>query len=407
MKVMNLYAQGEHKVRSYTILCKNNAVSFSYFVVSDGACWLYRGTNMKIAIITFHFPINYGALLQAYALSKCLESMGHDVEFIDYQPDYHVKLYQWRWKYCGLHPVNLIFSLLRKRFLLFRNIHLKLSNRLYRSYRELSADPPKADAYMCGSDQIWNPDITNFDASYFLGFVPAGMKRIAYAGSFGKTELTFEQQERLKPFFRNIDYLSVREVSGASLINRTCRRKAEVVVDPTLLLDDYEKIVEPPPGMNRYILVINLLNDSLLNQTADFISRELSLPKIILNSYSLKFWELKGKRVFPGPGGYLGLIKHANYVVTNSFHGTVFSIVFMKSFITTALSGHSRQKNTRLIGFLNSVDLAHNYLETFSELRIMDLLASTNDWHLVKSRVKQLRKESLSFLKSSLTDGVS
>ena len=220
---------------------------------------------MKIGIITFHFPLNYGAVLQAYALAKYLRSIGHHSEFIDYQPNYHVKRYQWKWKYCGLHPTNFIYPLLYKRFNLFRSTHLKLTSRLYRSLDELVADPPKADAYICGSDQIWNPQITDFDIAYFLAFGIEAVKRIAYAGSFGKTELTQEQQKYLKPYFQGIKHISVREQSGAEVINTICGRQVECVLDPTLLIDGYESITEPCQIKDPYVLLINLQNNSLLN----------------------------------------------------------------------------------------------------------------------------------------------
>lgn len=359
---------------------------------------------MKVNIITFHFVLNYGAVLQAYALSECLKSMGHDVEFTDYQPDRIARQYQWKWKYCGLHPTNFIYLLLQKRFNHFRSTNLKLSNRLYRSLEELMAHPPKADVYICGSDQIWNPEITGLDSAYFLDFGSKDVKRIAYAGSFGKTELTAEQRQQVKQYVSGLNYLSVRETSGAELINTICGRRAEYVVDPTLLIDNYDSITEPCQAKEGYVLVINLQNNTLLDRTADFVSRELNLPKVVLNNYSLRLWEQRGKRLFPGPGGYLGLIKHASFVVTNSFHGIVFAIVFKKPFLATSLSGDKTQRNSRITGLLKVAGLSDCFVDVFSEKRIKGLIATPTEWAFVKSKVDHLREESLRFLKTSLTD---
>ncbi len=360
---------------------------------------------MNIGIITFHFPLNYGAVLQAYALSKCLRSLGHNVEIIDYRPDYHVKKYQWQWKNCGFNFQNFIYPVLHKKFDIFRTQHLKLSHRPYRSLEELKADPPKLDAYICGSDQIWNPDITDLDSAYFLDFGPEYIKRISYAGSFGKTELNHDEQTRLKPYFHAIDYLSVRESSGADIINDICGRKAEHVLDPTLLIDDYDTVAEPCPIKKGYVLLLNLQNNTLLKKTAEFIGRELQIPTVVLNNYSMKLWDQRGKRLFPSPGEYLGLIKHADCVVTNSFHGTIFSIIFKKLFVVTALSGHSTQKNTRITWLLHSSGLSDHFLDTFSETHIRDHIASTVDWQRVALRVTLEREKSLCFLKNSLSGG--
>ncbi len=110
----------------------------------------------KIGIITFHSSLNNGAILQAYALSECLKSLGHEAFFIDYQPDYRTKQFRWSWAYCGLNLVNIIYPLLRKRFGEFTAEYLILTTRQYRTIEELVGDPPEADAYICGSDQIWN-----------------------------------------------------------------------------------------------------------------------------------------------------------------------------------------------------------------------------------------------------------
>ena len=359
---------------------------------------------MRIGIITFHFVLNYGGVLQAYALSKCLKKMGHDAYFIDYQPDYHVKRYQWKWDYCGLHPTNIIFAVLRKRFNDFTSKHLKLTSRLYNSLEDLQAGPPEAEAYICGSDQIWNAEITNFDPAYFLCFAPENIKKISYAASFGKTNFTEMQQRKLREYIEVIQSLSVREQNGVNFISDFTDRKAACVLDPTLLITDYDEVTSQNCIKDEYILVVNLLNNPLINQTADFISKQLCLKKVVLNKYSLKDLAWDEKRLYPSPDGYLGLIKNAKFVVTNSFHGTVFSIVFKKKFIVTALSGHSSQKNSRMTELLNKIGLSRFFINDFDEKFIMESISADTDWSVVCTLLARLREESLFFLKNALDD---
>lgn len=358
---------------------------------------------MKIGIITFHFPINYGAVLQVYALYKTLTDMGHDVEIIDYQPVYHKKKFQWQWKNCGIVSTNLIYPFLTRKFNLFRNTALKLTPKRYRNIGELVDDPPRKDAYICGSDQVWNPDLTQFDTAYFLEFGPKDTKRIAYAGSIGRTTLTQDQQDFLRPHFQKFDYLSSREQSGTKLINDICGRQAAWVLDPTFLINDYTTVIEPYYlKSKKYILLINLQENPLLNLTANFIRQELKLPIIVLNNYSFKFWKQKGKRCFPGPFEYLSAIANAKFVVTNSFHGTVFSILLKKSFITTALSGSAVQRNSRMTGLLDLCGLATHFLEHYSEPVIKKLIRAEYDWEQINNSINEQRQNSLLFLTSAL-----
>lgn len=360
---------------------------------------------MRVGIITFHSSLNYGAVLQAYALSECLKSLGHEAFFIDYQPDYRTKQFQWSWAYCGLNPVNIIYPLLRKRFGAFTSEYLSVTSRQYRTIEELVADPPEADAYICGSDQIWNPDRSHLDPAYFLTFAPKGIRRIAYAASFGKKEMKQTECHRIAPYLKDFDYLSVREASAVRIVNDACGKQAEHVLDPTLLIDNYDSVETHSPVKNRYVLVVNLQNNSLLRRTADFVGRELQLPKVVVNNCSRKVWQLPGKRVFPGPGGYLALFRNADYIVTNSFHGTAFSLVFDKPFIITPLSGNKSERNIRITGLLESTELSDYFLEMFSQSRIRKIMASVLDldWALVRKRLHKLRQDSLRFLRESLS----
>jgi len=357
---------------------------------------------VKIGIITFHFPINYGAVLQTYALYKTLTDMGHDVEIIDYQPDYHVKKYAWSWRYCGLHIRNLILPKLHRKFDKFRKTHLKLTPRLYSSLDDLITDSPVADAYICGSDQIWNPDLTSLDPAYFLQFGGENIKRIAYAGSFGKSTLTQGERSKIKLYTEGLDFISVREQSGLEIINSICKKGGERVVDPTMLINDYGSIAKPASRNKRFVLVVNLQNNPLLRYTSDLISKELGLPLIILNNLSMKLWNQKGKRLYPSPEEYLSLIQDADYIITNSFHGTIFSLIFKKPFLTTPLNGKDAVKNNRINGLLESCGLSDRFVENFSKTKIIEQMKKRIDWNQTMISIEIQRNKSLFFLQNAL-----
>ena len=148
---------------------------------------------MKVSLITFHFATSYGAVLQAYALCRVLTQAGHEVEIADYRPETMTNRPDWRRdRFYGFHPAHFEWWLTRRRFARFRTTFLPLSRKIYRTYAELQADPPDAEVYICGSDQIWNPQLTNgsLDPAYFLEYAPAGRRRIAYAASMGGTHLS-------------------------------------------------------------------------------------------------------------------------------------------------------------------------------------------------------------------------
>lgn len=358
---------------------------------------------MQIGIITFHFALSYGAVLQAYALSECLKKLGHEPSIIDYRPDSHTRAYQWKWRYCGLQLSNFLYPIVKRRFNEFSQKHLNLTSRSYRTLEELTADPPIADAYICGSDQVWNPDLTGQDMAYFLPFAREGARRIAYAASFGKSELPLPVIEQMKPYLQKIDSVLVREESGINIVEDTCGKQALHVLDPTLLLENYDSVLTTNRIKKGYLLLKFLQNSLLSRQTADFVSREMHLPKAMLNNYSQKFWQQSGKRLYPGPGGYLSLIKDADFVVTNSFHGTVFSLIFNKPFLITALTGNRAGRNKRITGILKSVDLMYRYLETYCESTIRRIIERPINWEHVNERIHASREESLDFLKRSLS----
>jgi hypothetical protein len=159
--------------------------------------------------------------------------MGHNVVIVDYRPRYHSKRYRWQWKRGGINGANLCYLLLNRRFEKFRKEYLK-TTRCYISFQELQESPPEVDAYICGSDQIWSSQLTGNDPAYFLDFVPNGVRRIAYAGSFGMPQISDFDKQVMKNYFRKMDAISSRELSGTQLVQDMFGGAVAHVLDPTL-----------------------------------------------------------------------------------------------------------------------------------------------------------------------------
>ena len=313
---------------------------------------------MKISIITFHNTSNFGATLQCVAFSKYLESLGHEVVIVNYLPEYVRNKISSKKELKNISKSkNKIKAIIKglayfsyshkinrrnKCFDSFISENLNLSIE-YNSYEELANNSPKADIYICGSDQIWNPSLTGnvFDKAFFLQY--ADGSKNAYGVSIGELNVSTNAEElrKLVEGYRNI---SVREKSVAPLLSSAINKPVDVVLDCTLLLNksvysDLEhslSIFDEP-----YVLVYNVQNSNLAADLAKKISENKKLK--IIDISPNPFFHIRGskKHIDIGPGEFLFLIHNASCVVTNSFHGTVFSIIYEKEFYSFAHSKRS------------------------------------------------------------------
>lgn len=311
---------------------------------------------MNIKTITCHDVYNYGASLQAYALQEYLISQGHNVEIIDYKPDYMRVHYDFWYVPKNSHYYKmamnskLIHFMLccyfaphrfatygrKKKFDAFKEKFLKCTRR-YNSFEELAADAPVADAYFAGSDQIWNSNLPNGkDPGYFLQFGKENTKRIAYAASFGIPEIQPEHRPLMSKWLEKFDAISVREKSALNILD-TLNAKGINVVDPVFLLtkEQWSKFAgEQRMIKEKYILVYDL----------DLSNEDLKIEAKRLNAlYGYRIVAVNGLAKCPyahksinnaGPQEFLNLIKNAEFVISNSFHATSFCVIFNKRFAT-------------------------------------------------------------------------
>ena len=310
---------------------------------------------MKIKTITCHDVYNYGASLQAYALQQYLSSVGHDVEIIDYKPDYmrvhynfwyvpdNSRYYRKAMKSglfrfllcCYFAPARFATYGRKLKFDAFTRKHLHLT-KTYFSYQDLVDCPPEADVYIAGSDQIWNCKLPNGkDPAYFLQFGDKGIKRISYAASFAIPEIPDEDKLQMHDWLKLFDAISVREKTGVKILDSLSVKGIEVL-DPVFLLtrEDWATFCNSRIGVEkkRYLLVYDLfLNDTRLEKEARRLSAEYNL-RIISVDASRKCPFADKNISDAGPAEFVKLIANAEYVVTNSFHATAFSIIFNRRF---------------------------------------------------------------------------
>lgn len=380
---------------------------------------------MKIGVITIEQVNNYGAELQATATIKVLHGMGYEAEIIDYcyYKNWNFKdtrfsapfvpmrakgrLMYWV-KYRLVNRIvakvlPMLYSTVRRRIRRFEDFH-KINTRMskrYLSMPELYQTKMDYDVYVVGSDQVWNPSASSSIEPYFLTFAPKEAKKISYASSFGVSNIPASLYDKYKKLLSNIDSLSVREQTGVCLVKALTGRDATCVLDPTLLLnkEQWGNIMLAYPHMpSRYILVYQLLPSETLPSLAKKLSEEMDCSVYYLAKRAYAVNAPKGMKVIKdaGPAEFLWLIKNASCVVTNSFHGTAFSVNFGTLFY--AVLKPDRGGNARITSLLNSVNLMNRIVY---EGDVMPAF-SAFDTDLVQKEIEVLRNDSISFLKNAL-----
>lgn len=288
---------------------------------------------MRINIITLHCPANCGSVLQAYALNRYLRNeYGENVFLIDYVPPYMETEGR------GLRTVlrkTLFFRSYRRRtqnFARFIQENCKLTENRYTAYEQLLENPPKADLYITGSDQLWNPCFPcGNDPAYFLRFVKDAPK-IAYATSMGTDRYTREQLLAIAENIRDYSAVSLREQCSCEQLRSVGVKDVEWVCDPTLLLPErvYDGLSVDFRHIGKYVAVYLVEPSALLHSVLEeFRSRGY---KIVGVGGYLKKYRCDLHYKDAGPAEFLGLIRDASFVVATSFHATVFSQIFRKPF---------------------------------------------------------------------------
>ena len=315
---------------------------------------------------------NYGQILQMFALSMFLKNLGHDVFIVQYDGYSDSTITKsFINKLLGIikNPQKIIRYIKAKKrekviqedlnahdcgFDSFREKFFNWSKK-YLSYNDLVSNPPKADAFICGSDMIWAE--TSKSAPYFLNFVK-NVKKIAYAPSFGTVTVSDKYLDEISLYLSDFVLITTREESGVKI----CKQigfDAYWVIDPTGLLNisDYIKIEEKFEIKNKYVFMYLLGHDTYvpfsdIKKFAD------------ANNFSVVYRASPGRRdklpkFYPTIGQWVYAVHHAEYVITNSFHGCMFCILFRKKFLYLPLINVSKPNNERIYSLLNRLNLSN------------------------------------------------
>jgi hypothetical protein len=349
----------------------------------------------KIAIITLHSLTNPGSALQAFALQKYLSDCGCDAILFDYRP-YYIFTGKKKIKTVVGKLVNMKSAFSRyRRFREFREEYMQLSSKTYYSYSALKRNPPTADLYITGSDQLWNYwyDCGRDDA-YYLCFVKHGIK-VAYAVSLGSDTVTEGALAHICERIRDFRFVTVREETSKRILSAAGIRDVEVLCDPTMLLDRsvYSQIERKPIDIpDRYLLVYLVSKHQQLNALIEKVAAKYNLKVIQIGSFVRHCnCDIVLKDI--GPREFLALIANAQYVIASSFHATVFSLIYERNFSIIPPSGNA----ARIEQLLDMLGLKNRIVRT-----VEDFADDQIDYNIVRTKIMEFAIKSKSYLSGVL-----
>lgn len=374
---------------------------------------------MTIKIITCHDVVNYGASLQALALQTYLTQTGNEVKIIDYLPQYSIPYNIWNISPAShLYKLSHYFFIVRlfcairnwfhyyptlnrkKAFKAFNNKYLHLTHH-YNSYEELVKDPPQADIYIAGSDQIWRTNLNNGkDPAFYLMFGSENTKRISYAASFGISHITNGMDFLIKTYLSKFNAISIREISGLNILNKL-GINGTLVTDPVFLLSKERWFnlleIKNPIIKTPYILVYDLNHQNLENEKIRFIKSYAKKHKLkIIAINDIRKTSYADHNINDGsPVDFINLITYAKIVVSDSFHATAFSCIMHTPFRVF----FNLPQATRISDFLNIIELSHcmnNYDE--KDINI--------DWNKVQKKLNEAIKKSKCYLDNNIINPI-
>lgn len=369
---------------------------------------------MNLYTLTTQYANNIGALLQCYALSHYLSSQdGVTCQVIDYWPkdshrSWEIVPHPRNWK----EAIKNIIRALNIRFILEKKKKIKLMKSFIKKYIPLTplkynhamlhSHPPIGNAYICGSDQIWNFTIFD-DMSYYFDFVDnvPGAKRISYAASIADS-WNEKQQQKVSKYLKKFTAISIREKGNMLCLNNALgnQKKAEWVIDPVFLLDtkDWDHIARNPNKNEPYILCYFLNVDSFAVKVIHKIRKETRLKVINLGLDVIdKINSDEFIRVYD-PCDFIGYIKNATYIFTNSFHCSAFSTIYHKNFCFIPKSW----ANERILSLqeIFKYNVVMNR-ERFNDLKAADL---TIDYSIGDESGREFIEQSKQFLLNAISD---
>lgn len=357
---------------------------------------------MKIDIITLHRVRNYGSSLQTLATQNYLVKKGCQAEIIDYYPERYTSLgllkrLKNKSEKLARNPALLFgarcvisVSYVKKKLVFdsFLKKYIKMTPKTYRTEKELLENVPEADAYCTGSDQVWNSYWNEgVDRPLYLSFVPESAYKFSYAASIGTSKLSDEEKSQVAPLLREYRHITVRENNGVDILSDAGISGTSQMLDPTLLFkaDEWNKYTSDKFKNKKYVVTYNLHHDKKIDEYAAKIAAKNNL-KVFNISYNFHDIIRKGKLKWcPTVGEYLGLIRDAQYVVTDSFHATVFSLLFHTNFMVI----YPEKASSRLRSILKLTGLDERGCDTMPDTALADRKIDFSETDAVLARERK------------------
>lgn len=360
---------------------------------------------MKIGIISSYAFIknnnNYGALLQYFALQTYFQKMGHEAYWIRTIVSRNTPLNLLK-KLYHFKSLRLFINWIcvHRGFMKFVRKFLSVTDSEYSSFNEIQQNPPFADVYVTGSDQVWGSE--KLKENYLL-FAPKGRKKIAYAASFGRDSISDDMAQTIKPWIDDFYAISVRESSGVEI----CKKMgvaAEHLIDPTFLIGSLDYPSSPKRRFSKPYIYCYFLNagsrDAVRYEELKAFAQRMNLDlRICAVQGTEKLFEKK-YLVFPTPEEWLTDYRHAEYIVTNTFHGTVFALINHKSFASILQKGATSKQNSRLASLLETFAMQKHLCLDSDNLD--EVLFRPFDWPMFENVKKGIVSKTDAFFERNL-----
>ena len=369
---------------------------------------------MKIGLITLHCALNYGAVLQATALYNTLEEISPNTDLLNFRQPHICSIVDHTRKSELTNLRNLLRYIVKGRMIRSKknNFDLFLSNHITNitdecnTFDELQKYCGKNpyDVIVCGSDQIWNPYITHFESAFFLKFANADSKKISFAASIGQDKIKEDGIRFISENISEIDTISVREESAVEILRQAGVEKAvSVNLDPVFFLksEEWEKKEIPVklgPRFKNYILVYRLTDNPLMDKVLKELTEKTGMPCVAITERLGKIPFITKKFTSVGPGEFLYLMNNADYVVTDSFHGICFSMIFRKKLI--AISNLAR--NTRIVNLLSKTGMSEGLVNQNEEKAFIPEVDYEKKYAYCMEIIEEERKKNLDYLKEEI-----
>lgn len=346
---------------------------------------------MKIVLLTIWHIGNYGAEMQTYATVKALQSLGHKVEVVDIRltDASHISVKG------RISKVISFFSPSERKINAFWKKFIP-STRRYRSLNQLQQYPPQADLYLVGSDQVWNPELTgDLSNVFFLDFGNNDVVRASYASSFGTDKWNYSQmKDEVQRLLSRLNHISCREQSGVELLKREFSLDATMVVDPTMLFASYKELIGKVEETNNLVYYPLGANEPITTYCQG-LAKRLGLNAVNAQRTTKILRKIVWQR--NSPQEWIRDIASARFVVTPSFHGCVFSILYQRQF---AIVIQNTKRATRIVNLLESLGLKNRIYESYEALEAAKPWEQPIDYSSVMPKLEILRTASFNFLKS-------